>query len=97
MLDAVNLRGATLQDVAFESCALRDLDLGSATLTRLRLPACHVERLDLTNATLADVDLRGAELDISRGIDRLSGAVVDTGQLMTLAPTMAAHLGLEVR
>ena len=97
VLDAVNLRGATLQDVAFENCVLRDLDLGSATLTGLRFPACRVERLDLTNATLTEVDLRGAELDMARGLDRLAGAVVDAGQLMTLAPAMAAHLGLEVR
>jgi hypothetical protein len=48
-------------------------------------------------ATLTEVDLRGAEVDIARGFDRLAGAVVDVGQLMTLAPALAAHLGLDVR
>ena len=95
-LDAVNLRGATLQDVLVEDTVLRDVDLGGATLTRVRFPGCRIERLDLTKATLAEVDLRGAEVDIARGFDRLAGTVVDVGQLMALAPALAAHLGLEV-
>ena len=97
LLDTVNLRGAVLTDVVFEDCALRDVDLGGARLTRVRLPGCRTERLDLTKAVLMDVDLRRAEIGIARGFDRLGGAVVDTGQLLDLAPALAAHLGIDVR
>ena len=43
------------------------------------------------------VDLRGARVSIARGWDRLRGVVIDHGQLMELAPALAAQLGLEVR
>jgi uncharacterized protein YjbI with pentapeptide repeats len=96
-LDSVNLRGATLSDVGFEGCVLRDLDLGGARLTAVRFPQCRIERLDLTQATLDGVDLRGAVVGIARGFDRLGGAIVDPGQLIDLAPALAAHIGLHVR
>jgi uncharacterized protein YjbI with pentapeptide repeats len=97
VLQAVNLRRARLEDVVFEDCVLRDVDLGSATLRRVRFPGCRIERIDLTAMTARETDLRGARLDIARGVDRLRGTVIDHGQLIDLAPTLAAHLGLEVR
>jgi uncharacterized protein YjbI with pentapeptide repeats len=95
--DSVNLRGARLERVVFEDCRLRDLDLGTARLSQVRFPGCRFERLDLTKAELSKVDLRGAQLSIERGYDRLGGAVIDPGQLSDLAPALAAHLGLTVR
>jgi uncharacterized protein YjbI with pentapeptide repeats len=97
MLDAVNLRGASLEDVTFEDCVLRDVDFGGAKLTRVSLAGCRIERLDLSKATLAQVDLRGAEIGIARGLDRLGGAILDVGQVLELAPALAAHLGIDVR
>jgi uncharacterized protein YjbI with pentapeptide repeats len=96
-LDSVNLRGARLRDVVFEDCVLRDVDLGAASLVRVSFPGCRIERLDIQKAVFEQVDLRGAEVEVARGIDRLAGAIVDTGQLMALAPALAAHLGLDVR
>jgi uncharacterized protein YjbI with pentapeptide repeats len=96
-LDSVNLRGARLRDVVFEDCVLRDVDLGGASLVRVSFPGCRIERLDITKAVFEQVDLRGAEVEVARGIERLAGAIVDAGQLMALAPALAAHLGLDVR
>jgi uncharacterized protein YjbI with pentapeptide repeats len=96
-LDAVNLRGSTLRDCEFVDCRLRDVELGAAAVTRTRFPGCTVQRLELREATLQDVDLRGATLDVAHGVDRLRGASVDPGQLIELAPALAAHLGLVVR
>jgi hypothetical protein len=48
------------------------------------------------------VDLRGARLGsdsvpgIKAGYDALSGARIDSVQLMTLAPLLAHHLGIKV-
>jgi uncharacterized protein YjbI with pentapeptide repeats len=97
VLDSVNLRGAALREVVFTDCVVRDLDLGSARLEGVRWPGSRIERLDLNQARLSGVDLRGAMVDISRGWDRLRGAVIDHGQLIELAPAIAAHLGLAVR
>jgi len=97
VLQAVNLRRARLEDVVFEDCVLRDVDLGSATLKRVRFTGCRIERIDLTGMSAREVDLRGSRFDVARGIDRLRGVVIDHGQLMDLAPALAAHLGLDVR
>lgn len=96
-LDAVNLRGATLTDARFERCTLTDTDLGSATLRRVSFRDCHLTALDLTKATLTEVDLRGSELHLTRGVESLRGATIDSTQLVALAPTLAAHVGLTVK
>ncbi|CAM5229255.1 Pentapeptide repeat-containing protein OS=Streptomyces tendae OX=1932 GN=GUR47_26395 PE=4 SV=1 [Streptomyces tendae] len=58
---------------------------------------CALKQADLGAATLTDVDLRGAApLELSRGVDRLSGAVISPAQLLDLAPVLAAELGLRV-
>ncbi len=98
LLDVVNLRGAVLDEVVFEDCRLREVDLGGAQLTGVSFAGCRIERLDLTGATLTEVDLRGAvALDVARGLDRLGGAVLDVGQVLELAPALAAQLGVDVR
>ncbi|MFD7920625.1 pentapeptide repeat-containing protein [Streptomyces sp. NPDC059740] len=96
-LDFLNLRGARLRDVAFEDCVLQEVDLMDAVLERVSFDRCTLERADLTGARLTDVDLRGASrLEVTRGIDRLAGAVIRTDQLMELAPAFAAQLGVLV-
>jgi uncharacterized protein YjbI with pentapeptide repeats len=58
---------------------------------------CALKSADFTAATLTDADLRGAtELGIAGGLDRLSGAVISTAQLLDLAPVLAAELGIRV-
>jgi len=96
-IDYLNMRKARLRDVVFESCVLVEPDLGGARLERVEFVDCVVKGVDLTGATLADVDLRGvAELEIARGVDRLAGAVISSGQLLDLAPVLAAQLGVRV-
>ena len=96
-IDYLNLREAKLRDVVFEGCVLVEPDFGGARLERVEFVDCALRAADLTGATLTDVDLRGAgELDVAAGLDRLSGAVISTGQLLDLAPALAAQLGLRV-
>jgi uncharacterized protein YjbI with pentapeptide repeats len=97
VLDSVNLRGSVLHEVTFADCQVRDLDVGSAQLGDVRWVGSRIQRLDLSQAKLSRVDLRGADVDIARGLDRLQGAIVDYGQLYDLAPALAAQLGLTVR
>jgi uncharacterized protein YjbI with pentapeptide repeats len=96
-LDAVNFRGATLVDVRFEGCTLQDPDFGGATLRRVTFQACRLVAADFTNARMEQVDLRGSELDVARGYDGLRGAIVDSAQVVTLAPALAQQLGITVR
>ncbi|MFI6639605.1 pentapeptide repeat-containing protein [Streptomyces sp. NPDC050504] len=95
--DFLNLRGARLKDVSFEGVVLEEPDFGGAVLERVEFRECVLRRVDFAGARLKDVDLRGAvEVDVARGVDRLSGAVISTGQLWELAGVFAAELGVRV-
>ncbi|MEV4230107.1 pentapeptide repeat-containing protein [Streptomyces bobili] len=96
-IDYLNLRQARLRDVVFQGCVLVEPDFGGARLERVEFVDCALKSADFTAATLTDADLRGAtELGIAGGLDRLSGAVINTGQLLDLAPILAAELGIRV-
>lgn len=96
-IDYLNLRAARLRDVVFEGCVLVEPDFGGARLERVAFADCVLKGADLGGAVLTDVDLRGAaSLEIARGVDRLAGAVISTGQLLDLAPVLAAELGVRV-
>ncbi|MFJ5834707.1 pentapeptide repeat-containing protein [Streptomyces sp. NPDC093089] len=95
--DYLNLRSAKLRDVVFEGCVLSEPDFGDAVLERVEFVDCVLTGVDFTRARLKDVDLRGVpRLDIARGIESLSGAVITTTQLLDLAPVLAARLGVRV-
>ncbi|WP_055490528.1 pentapeptide repeat-containing protein [Streptomyces sp. TP-A0356] len=96
-IDYLNLRKAKLKDVVFEGCVLVEPDFGGARLERVEFVDCVLKGADLTAATLVDVDLRrAAEVDIARGVGRLSGAVISHAQLLDLAPVLAAEMGVRV-
>lgn len=96
-IDFLNLRAARLRDVVFEGCVLVEPDFGGARLERVAFVDCALKDADFGGATLTDVDLRGAApLEIARGVDRLAGAVISTGQLLDLAPVLATQLGIRV-
>jgi uncharacterized protein YjbI with pentapeptide repeats len=92
----VNLRGARLTDVSFGDCVIDELDLGGATLQRAAFPGTRIGRLLAPEARLTDVDLRGARVDDIEGVEGLRGATVSLDQLLDLAPTLAARLGILV-
>ncbi|WP_306439687.1 pentapeptide repeat-containing protein [Streptomyces sp. BR123] len=96
-IDCLNLRQARLRDVVFEECVLVEPDFGGALLERVEFRGCVLRAADVTGVRMTDVDLRAAaELDFARGVEALAGAAVTPAQLLSLAPALAAHLGLRV-
>ena len=95
-LDSVNLRDATLTDVTFDNCLLREVDFGGAALTRVSFPDSRLDQADFSRVTLKDVDLRGAELNVTITPGSLRGAIITPGQLMAAAPLLAETLGIVV-
>ncbi|MFI2642690.1 pentapeptide repeat-containing protein [Streptomyces sp. NPDC018610] len=96
-IDYLNLRRARLRDVVFEGCVLVEPDFGGARLERVEFVDCALTGAEFGAVTLTDVDLRGAApLEIAGGAERLAGAVISTGQLLDLAPVLAARLGIRV-
>ena len=96
-LDSWNFRGATLRGVTFDRCLLRDTDFGGANLKQVKFPGCTLTRTDFSRVTLDTVDLRGAELDITAGYESLRGAIMNTAQLMSIAPVLARQIGIVVK
>ena len=102
-LDSVNFRDCKLTDVDFEDCVLRDVDFGSAKLAKVRFTGSTLIGADFTHAACTGVDLRGARLGtedtpgIKAGYGSLRGTRIDSVQLMTLAPLLAHHLGIQVK
>ncbi|UCM88759.1 pentapeptide repeat-containing protein [Streptomyces marincola] len=96
-IDFLNLRQARLTDVAFVDCVLVEPDFGGARCERVSFDGCELRGADFHGAALREVDLRGASrLEVARGVDRLSGAVISPPQLFDLAPRLAAELGVRV-
>lgn len=95
-LGFVNLRGADLRDVKFIDCVLDGLDLGDATVTRMAFDGCRVGDLDVTRAKLTHADLRGLQIERIRGVEGIAGATMTQMQVMGLAESFAAHLGIAV-
>ncbi len=95
-LDLANLRMAMLHDVVFSGCSLRATDFYGTTLRSVSFAGCELHETDFDRASLETVDLRGSSLVNIRGIGSLRGAIVDPGQLIDLAPSLAGELGIRV-
>lgn len=96
VLDGVNLRQAHWQELQLVDCRLREVDLADARLIDVRFERCTLEAVDLSRAELDRVDLRSSSIRLSRGWERLRGAVIDHGQLFDIAPALASALGIRV-
>jgi uncharacterized protein YjbI with pentapeptide repeats len=95
-LGYLNLRGAKLVNVVISGCTIDELDLGHATAKRVAIIDCTIGTLDVTRATLTDVDLRGSTFQSLTGLPGLRGATIDDDQLASLAPHLAASIGLRI-
>ncbi len=95
------LRLARLSHLGRPQGLLEGCDLGGALLmesdlTELTFAGCEFNEAELFNVELGGCDLRGNELDGLRGVGCLRGAKIDTLQLLSLSPALAAHIGLVV-
>ena len=95
-LDSVNFRAGRLHEVHFDHCVLRDVDFADAELTGCSFSGSQLVRTDFSRVRMDRTDLRGAELGLIIDAQSLRGAIVSSGQLVTLAPVLAATLGLVV-
>jgi uncharacterized protein YjbI with pentapeptide repeats len=95
-LDLASFRFMRMQRVVFEDCVLREADFAEARCRFVRFDGC-----DLTGAGFADArfdasELRGCTLDGITGVGGLRGAALEWAEIVGLAGTLAAALGLRV-
>lgn len=95
-LNLANFRSAILTRVEFKGCDLTEADFSGATLHSVTFSDCNLTGTWFSGCSLNDVDLRSSTLVNLHGVGGLKGAKIDTAQLISLAQTMAAELGLTV-
>jgi uncharacterized protein YjbI with pentapeptide repeats len=96
-LDMASFRQIDAAGLEFHDCSLRDSELNEAKIRASGFFGCELQGADFTNAHFHDVDLRGSGLAIARGHAGLRGAIIDTVQLIDLAPALAAEMGIIVQ
>lgn len=95
-LDYVNFRHSKIEHVSFEDCGLRAADFQGSMIEATRFSNCVLEEADFSKAELSSVDLRGSELLLAGSVLTLRGAIIDSRQLIDVAPLLAHELGLIV-
>ncbi|QBI21615.1 pentapeptide repeat-containing protein [Egibacter rhizosphaerae] len=95
-LTLASFRFARLRRVEFVDCDLRQATFQGCDLRRTAFAGCELGEVEFSHSTHETTDLRGSRLIDLRGVDALRGAIVDSAQLVDLAPSLAAGVGLRV-
>lgn len=95
-IDMVNFRFAKLTRVRFVDCTLNEADFQAAALQEISFENCHLEKVEFAQATIKQVDARTSQLYDIRGWQSLKGLVIDSTQLVTVAPQLANELGIVI-
>jgi uncharacterized protein YjbI with pentapeptide repeats len=95
-LDLALFRFMRTESVSFVDCILTGADFSGATLAGAVFDSCDLSGVDLSFADLDRADLRTSRFDSVRGVGSLRGATIGAAQLVTLAPALAAELGIRV-
>jgi Pentapeptide repeats (9 copies) len=95
-LEYANFRHSRIERTTFEDCVLTGADFHGASITASRFSRCRLEQVDFTGAELERVDIRGSELALVGSAQSLRGAIIDSLQLLELAPALAAELAIAV-
>lgn len=96
-LDYANFRHSTIDHVTFEDCVMTDADFQGAVIRASRFANCLLARADFSTADLAWVDMTGSDLEVAGSAAGLRGAIIDSLQLIDLAPRLARELGITVK
>ena len=95
-VDLAAFTSATLERVTFDGCRLAQSDFQDVSCVSVRFLSCDLSECDLTDAHFRRSELRGCELSGVHGVERLRGVGIEWGDLMELAPALAAALGIRV-
>lgn len=80
----------------FEDCDLRDSDFQAADLRGATFVRCDLTHVQLSNASLDGARFEDCSLDLARGVGALRGATMGVKEMLSLAPSMAAALGITI-
>jgi uncharacterized protein YjbI with pentapeptide repeats len=75
---------------------LHDADFYAAALAGVRFYGCDLTGADLSKATMAGARLHGSTLEGIKGADSLRGAVIGADQILPVALSVFAAMGIVV-
>ena len=96
LIDLAAFGFSRFRRVIFTGCILRDADFTDAHFESVRFHRCEMQGATFTGARFAKSEMRGCTLDGVRGIEGLKGVAMDWSDVVGLAGTLAAALGIEV-
>lgn len=92
----LSARQVTWRRVRFTDCDLTGLDLSGARLDGVRFDRCTMPDTEFAGATVKRADFAECDLSGVRTVASLRGATVDQVTLTSMAPAMAAGLGVRL-
>ena len=96
-IDLAQFRVCAFKDCRFLNCNLREADFYEANLQAVALSGCDLRGVQLYGANLKGADFRGSQLEgLQVRAEDLQGAIIDSLQLLDLAPDLARLIGLNV-
>lgn len=95
-VDLAAFRMSRLERVVFRGCQLQELDLLEAELSSVVFERCDLSGADLSHATFRRSQMRDCTLDGLIGAERLRGVSMPWPDVVGLAATFAAVLGVGV-
>jgi uncharacterized protein YjbI with pentapeptide repeats len=95
-LDLSTFRFCTLTDVVFSECNLTRVDFTNADLSRARFVDCQLAGAQFSHANVSGTRFTRCELVDIDGVTSMRGAVVEGHNLIALAHTLAAGLGITI-
>ena len=96
-LDMANFRFSKLKRVKFINCTFSETDFQAAELHEVSFGSCQLGKVEFGQAKIKQVDVRTSELYDIRGWQSLKGLVIDSTQLVMVAPQLANELGIVVK
>lgn len=95
-LDAANLRMTTWERCELVDCDLTEADLASAKMDGTHLFGCDLSWAQLSKASLTGARLHGSRLESIAGVESLRGAVIGSDQMVPVALSLLAAMGIAV-
>lgn len=94
--DLTGFRFTRFDTVTFDDCNLSRADFQNADLSGVRFTGCDLTGAQFSHATLTGTRFANCELDGIGGVTSFRGAIVTGNDLLALAHTLAAALGITI-
>lgn len=95
-VDLAAFRVTRFERVVFRRCQLQELDLVEAQLSSVVFEQCDLTGADFSHALFRRCEMRGCRLEAIMGAERLRGVAMPWDDVVGLAPTLAAAIGIGI-